>query len=75
MWIMQFQMLLTVGIVGILLQSGCITAAESPSERISINDDWRFHKYDSGVDVKLKNTFVYDFETKPVEKYILSEGI
>jgi alpha-L-fucosidase 2 len=26
-------------------------------------------------DVKLKNTFVYDFETKPGGKYILSEVI
>ena len=44
---MQFQTFLVAGIFGILLQSGRITAAESPRERISINDDWRFYKYDT----------------------------
>jgi len=39
-------MLLTAGVAGILLQSGCITAAESSRERISINDDWRFTRND-----------------------------
>ena len=39
-------MLLVASIAGILLQSGCITAAKSPRERISINDDWRFIKND-----------------------------
>ncbi len=34
-------------IFSILLQSRCITAAESPRERISINENWRFHKYDA----------------------------
>jgi len=42
MRIMQFQMLLVASIASILLQSKCITAAESPRERISINNDWRF---------------------------------
>jgi beta-galactosidase len=47
MRIMQFQMLLVASITGVLLQSKCITAAESLSERISLNEDWRFHKYDA----------------------------
>lgn len=56
------------------LTQAAMTGTDSvPRQRISINDDWRFHKYDSGVDVRLKNTFVYDFETKPVEKYIFSK--
>jgi beta-galactosidase len=46
MCFMQFQMLLTAGVVSILLQSGCIIAIESPRERISINDDWRFTRND-----------------------------
>jgi beta-galactosidase len=44
---MQFQMLLVASIASILLQSKCVTAAESLRERISINEDWRFHKYDA----------------------------
>jgi beta-galactosidase len=47
MRIMQFQTLLMASIASILLQSGCITVVESSRERISINDDWRFHKYDA----------------------------
>jgi len=46
MRIMQFQMLLLASIASILLQSKCITAAESPRERISINNDWRFTRND-----------------------------
>ncbi|MBN2180904.1 MAG: DUF4982 domain-containing protein [Sedimentisphaerales bacterium] len=44
--IMQFQTLIMVGIFGILLQSGSITAAASIRERISINNDWRFTRND-----------------------------
>lgn len=44
--IMRLQMLLVASIAGILLQSRCITAAESPRERISINNDWRFIRND-----------------------------
>jgi beta-galactosidase len=44
--IMQFQMLLVASISSILLQNRCITAAESPRERISIDDDWRFTRND-----------------------------
>ena len=47
MRIMQFQMLLVASIASILFQSKCVTAAESPREHISINEDWRFHKYDA----------------------------
>ncbi len=47
MRIIRFQTLLIVGIACILFQCGCNTAAESVRERISINDDWYFHKYDS----------------------------
>jgi len=44
---MQFQMLLVASIASILLQSKCVTAAGSLRERTSINEDWRFHKYDA----------------------------
>jgi beta-galactosidase len=57
MRITQFQMLLVASITGILFHSGCITAAESPRERISINEDWRFHKYDPGVKA---DNLIYD---------------
>ena len=45
MRIMKFQMLLLAILTSILLQSGCITAAESSREHISINEDWIFNKY------------------------------
>ena len=45
MRIMKFQMLLLAILTSILLQSGCITAAESSREHISINEDWIFYKY------------------------------
>ncbi|MBN1763786.1 MAG: family 43 glycosylhydrolase [Sedimentisphaerales bacterium] len=57
MWIMQFRMLLMAGIAGILLHSGAITGAESPRERISINEDWRFYKYDS---IDQADELIYD---------------
>jgi beta-galactosidase len=57
MRIMQFQMLLMASIASILLQSGCITAAESPRERISINEDWSFYKYDSAAQA---DKLIYD---------------
>jgi len=57
MRIMQFQMLLMASITGILLQSGCITAAESPREHISINEDWSFYKYDS---IAQADKLIYD---------------
>jgi len=44
--IMQFQTLLVASVFSILLQSRCITAAESLRERISINNDWRFTRDD-----------------------------
>ncbi len=47
MRIIQFQMLLVAGIASILLQSECATADESLRERISINEDWHFHKYEA----------------------------
>jgi beta-galactosidase len=50
MRILQFKMLLETSIVSILLLSGCITAAESPRERISINDDWRFTRNDPVIE-------------------------
>ncbi len=57
MRIVQFQMLLMASIASILLQSGCITAAESPRERISINEDWSFYKYDS---IAQADKLIYD---------------
>ncbi|MFA5422896.1 MAG: nucleoside hydrolase-like domain-containing protein [Phycisphaerae bacterium] len=45
MRLMQFQILLTAIIASILLQSGCITATESPLERISINEGCIFYKH------------------------------
>lgn len=45
MRLMQFQILLTTIIASILLQSGCITATESPRERISINEGCIFYKH------------------------------
>jgi beta-galactosidase len=40
-------MFLVAGIASVLLQSGCLTAAESLRERTSINENWRFYKYDT----------------------------
>jgi beta-galactosidase len=47
MRIIQFQMLLLASFAGVMIQSKCVTAAESLRERISINEDWRFHKYNA----------------------------
>jgi beta-galactosidase len=44
---MLFKMLMMASMVTILLQTGCITDIESMRERISINEDWRFYKYDA----------------------------
>src|SRR5689334_9920131 len=47
-------LLLMTGVFGALLQSGHAVAAESPRQRISINDDWRFIKGDpQGVKTNL----------------------
>jgi len=72
MRIMQFQMLLMASIANILLQSGCITTAESPRERISINDDWRFHKY--GAEEKADGP-IYDVrpEVKEGDKSVVAD--
>ena len=48
--IMQYQALLVASIVSILFQSGCTTAADSPRERISINNGWRFTMNDPSGD-------------------------
>jgi beta-galactosidase len=42
----QFKILLETSIAGILLLCGWTTAAESPRERISINNDWLFTRND-----------------------------
>jgi beta-galactosidase len=49
-WIIRFHTLLLAGIVGILLQSGCKTFAESQRERISIDNDWRFTRKDPATE-------------------------
>ena len=48
----RYQILLTVTIAGILFQSGCSTATESPRERISVNDDWRFIRNDPATETQ-----------------------
>ncbi len=45
MRIMKFKILLIAIIAGILLQSACITTAESPRKHISINEDGIFNKH------------------------------
>jgi hypothetical protein len=67
MRIMQFKMSLMVSIAGILLQSGCITAAESQRERISINEDRSLHKYNSEAQANQINRVVIltDIEADP----------
>ena len=55
--ITQFQTLLVVSIFSILFQNKCITAAESPRERISINVNWRFQKYDT---TEKADSLIYD---------------
>jgi beta-galactosidase len=57
MRIMRFQTLLMASIAGILLQNGCVTVAKSPRERISINEDWSFYKYDS---IAQADKLIYD---------------
>jgi len=67
MRIMQFKMPLMVSIAGILLQSGCITAAESQRERISINEDRSLHKYNSEAQANQINRVIIltDIEADP----------
>lgn len=67
MRIMQFKMPLMVSIAGILLQSGCITAAESHRERISINEDRSLHKYNSDAQANQINRVIIltDIEADP----------
>ena len=48
----NFQILFVIGIAGILLQSGCISNAKSPRERISIDNDWRFTMNDPNGEFK-----------------------
>jgi beta-galactosidase len=69
---MQFQMLLIASIASILLQSGRVTAAESPRERISINDDWHFHKYTTG---EKTDGLIYDVrpEVKDTDKSVIAD--
>ena len=42
----RFRMLLVAIIFSVLLQIGCNAAAGSIRERICINEDWSFYKYD-----------------------------
>jgi beta-galactosidase len=42
----RVSILLTASVAAVLLQSGVIMAADSPRERISIDNDWRFTKGD-----------------------------
>ena len=39
-------LLLAASVAAVLLQTGAVMAADSPRERISINNDWRFTKND-----------------------------
>jgi len=72
MRIIQFQLLLIVSIASVLLQSQCVTAAESPRERISINEDWRFHKYDAE---EKADGLIYDVrpQVKDADKVVIAD--
>jgi len=72
MRIKQFQMLLLASVASILLQNICISAAESPRERISINQDWSFYKYDS---IAQADKLIYDVrpELKKTDKVVIAD--
>jgi beta-galactosidase len=72
MRITQFQMLLVASVASIMLQSKCITATESLRERISINEDWRFHKYDAA---EKADGLIYDVrpELKDKEDVVVAD--
>ncbi|MFO7933773.1 MAG: hypothetical protein R6U78_06800 [Bacteroidales bacterium] len=76
-------------LAGVVLAGSCTRgpgtgAADSPRERISINSDWRFYRYDSQLDA---DTLIYDVrpdvfdrrddrdaDTKPVEAVEVEES-
>jgi beta-galactosidase len=72
MKIMQFQLLLLASIAGVLIQSKCVTAAVSLRERISINEDWRFHKYDAE---EKADDLIYDARpgVKDTDKVVIAD--
>jgi beta-galactosidase len=71
---MRFQMLSAAGIAVILLQSGCVSAVGNPRERISIDEDWRFHKYDAE---EKADSLIYDVrpEVKDTDKSVIADEI
>jgi len=68
----QFHTLLLAGTAGFLLQCGCITAAESPRERVSINDNWRFYKYDTQ---EKADSLIYDVrpEMRSTDRVVIAD--
>lgn len=55
----KYQMLLSPVFAGILFLTGCFNTAQSPRERISINDDWRFTRNDPSGDPAFKDNLNY----------------
>ena len=72
MKIMQFQLLLLASIAGVLIQSKCVAAAEPQRERISINEDWRFLKYDAE---EKADDLIYDARpgVKDTDKVVIAD--
>ena len=72
MRIIQSKTLLLASIASVLLQIRCVTATESLRERISINEDWRFHKYDAG---DKSDGLIYDVrpELKKTDKVVIAD--
>ena len=72
MKIMQFQLLLLASIAGVLIQSKCVAATEPQRERISINEDWRFHKYDAE---EKADDLIYDARpgVKDTDKVVIAD--
>jgi beta-galactosidase len=72
MQLIKFQILMITSIAGLFLLSGCVTAAQSPRERVSINEDWRFHKYGAG---EKADDLIYDVrpEVKDTDKAVVAD--
>jgi beta-galactosidase len=72
MRITQFQMLLLASISSVLIQSKFMTAAETLRQRISINEDWRFHKYDAE---EKADGLIYDVrpEVKDTDSVVIAD--
>ena len=72
MRIIQFQMLLLASSAGVLIQCKCVAAAEPLRERISINEDWRFHKYNAE---EMADDLIYDARpgVKDTDKVVIAD--